>query len=317
MDLIDKKIMCEINTNCRQPLSKIGKKLRINRNVVDYRIKKLETDGIIIKYICALNLGVLGYKTYKIHFKLKGKQELEKEFVAALIKSKKTIYVLKIEGAFDYTATVAVKSILELDDFLMDLKSKFQDILNDYFISILVYSRVFKLDKLIQSRKEPIHVDNYSGEATIIKIDEKDKKILRALSQNANLPIVDLAKKTNLSIDIIKYRLKLLKQNIINSFRVSIDMNKIGYYHYIVSLQIKKANKKDEERLMTWCHFKNNVMFCSKRIGRYDFAINVAITDINDLNNFLSDLKKEFGDIIDSCDTAINSHLLKLNYVPF
>ena len=35
----------------------------------------------------------------------------------------------------------------------------------------------------------------------------------------------------------------------------------------------------------------------SKRIGEYDFEINAVIKDINELNNFLSKIKKEFGDI--------------------
>ena len=65
--------------------------------------------------------------------------------------------------------------------------------------------------------------EKYSGEAKEIKIDEKDKKILKQLSQNANQNIIDISLKTNLSLDVVKYRLRQLKQKAINSNRVIIN----------------------------------------------------------------------------------------------
>ena len=90
-----------------------------------------------------------------------------------------------------------------------------------------------------------------------------------------------------------------------------------SYYHYVVMLRMKQATKNDEEKLVNWCSFKKNILFCTKRIGSFDFEINAAITDINDLNSFLSELRKEFGGFINNYELIINSKLLKLNYVPF
>ena len=120
MDLIDKKILCELDENCRNPTSRIAKKLRISRNVANYRIKNLEKQGVITSYICSLNLGLLGYKTYKIFFKIQtSKKETEERFVKELLKSRKVIHVIKTEGSFDYSVTIAVRNIRELDEFLM------------------------------------------------------------------------------------------------------------------------------------------------------------------------------------------------------
>ena len=80
---------------------------------------------------------------------------------------------------------------------------------------------------------------------------------------------------------------------------------------------MRQATKKDEENLLAWCASKENVLYSTKRIGYFDFEINAAITDINDLNDFLSEFKKKFPNIIDSYELIINSQLLKLNYVPF
>lgn len=317
MDLIDKKILCELDENCRNPISRIAKKLRTSRNVANYRIKSLEKQGIITNYICSLNLGILGYKTYKIFFKIQtSKKNSEDRFVKELLKSREVIHVIKTEGSFDYSVTIAVRNIRELDEFLMQIKSEFKELIKDYSVSIVVYSRIFKLSKLLLGEKEAVKFEKYSGEDEKTEIDEKDKKILKELAQAANLSIVELAEKTRLSLDVVKYRLRLLNK-IVNSYRVMLNFSKLGYYHYVIMLRMKQATKEDEEKLVNWCFFKKNVIFFTKRIGYSDFEINAAITDINDLNNFLAELREKFGNFIDSYELIINSQLLKLNYIPF
>ncbi len=305
-----------MDLNCRTPLSQLAKKLKIGRNVVDYRIKILEKEGIIQKYICSLNLGLLGFKTYKVHFKVRSVKE-EKEFAKYILNHQLVINCVKEEGAFDYSVSIAVKNIKELDEFLMNIKNNFKDLIKDYAVSIIVYSKIFKLNKLfLEEKKELPKIEKYSGEEKEIKIDEIDKKILRILAQEANISIVDLARRTKLSIDIVKYRLKRLN-DLINSFRVLINFNKLNYYTYVVMLRIRKATKQDEEKLVAWCSMNKSVLYCSKRVGYHDFTINIAIKSIEELNNFISKLREEFSEVIDSYETVLSSDILKLNYVPF
>lgn len=316
MDLIDKKILCEIDLNCRTPISQLAKKLRINRNVASYRIKNLEDAGIIMKYVCFINLGLLGFKTYKIYFKIRGGQASETSFVNDLINDKRVIHLLKNEGAYDYSATIAVKQLFELDSFLTDLMGKFKDLIKDYYLSILVSSQIYKLNKFLLNEDAQL-TEEYSVDEEKINIDEIDKKIIRALSQNANLPIIELAKITGLSVDIVNYRLKSLSKGLITSFKIIYDLSKLGYYHYIIMLRAKNATKNDIAHLNAWCAKKYNIFYCTKRIGLFNFEINAAINDINNLNIFLDELKKEFSNIIESYELVIDSKLLKLNYVPF
>ena len=321
MDVTDRKILYELDVNCRTPISKIAKKIRVGRDVAAYRIRKLESRGIITKYICSVNLGMLGYKTYKIYFKISRDRDAEKRFVENMVRCKPVIHMLKTEGSFDYTITVAVKNIVELDDFLMGIKSNFKHFVKEYAISILVYSKIFKLDKLLLDQKRCAlkleSFEKYSGEDKTIAISEKERIILRALSQDANLSVVEISKRTKLSIDVVKYHVKKLSGSIVNSYRIMFNLNRMGYHHYVIMLRTWHATKEDEKKLITWCLQKRNVLFCTKRIGHFDFEINAAIKDIEDLNDFLSELKTEFDGIIDSYNTMINSKLLKLNYVPF
>jgi Lrp/AsnC family transcriptional regulator, leucine-responsive regulatory protein len=318
MDLIDKKILCELDVNCRTPLSKMAKKLRIGRNVLDYRIKKLEKDKIITNYICSVNLGKLGYKSYKVYCKMKAMTSIkEKEFIEFVKNEKRVLHLIKTQGSYDYSFVIAVQNVKELDSFLTEVKSRFREVLDDYIVSIVVYSRIFKLHKLLLGEKqETIKFDRYSEDIKEIELTEKDKKILEILSQEANISLIDLAEKSGYTIDIVKYRLKDLTQKIVSSFRVIVDMNKLSYFHYVVMLKIRNSSSKEEDNLVSWCETKKNIIYLTKRIGSFDYEINVAITDINDLNSFFSEIKSKFGNIIGAQELIINSQYLKLNYLP-
>lgn len=241
----------------------------------------------------------------------------EKDFVDFIIEERKIIHFLKTEGSYDYAFVIAVQDVKELDSFLSEIKTQFKDILNDYFVSIVVSSRIFKLHKLLLGEKQQtIKFDKYTEDRKEIELDEKDKAILRILSQKANISLIDLADETKYSLDIVKYRAKKLSNDLISSFRVITDLNKMGYFHYVLMLKVRNSSLNEEADLITWCGNKKNVMFLTKRIGAFDYEVNIAITDINDLNNFLSEIKTRFGKIIDSYELMINSKLLKLNYLP-
>lgn len=316
MDLIDKKLLCELDNDCSQPISRIAKKLRIGRNVAEYRIKKLEKEKVIQRYITTINSAILGFQTYKIYLKI-NQAKSQKEFVEFIKNHPNVIHCLKTEGYFDYTVSIAEKNIKELDEFLIGLRSKFRDLIIRHYVSIAVYTKVFKLEKLLLEKKEKsVKSIKVSSNEKEILLDEKDRLILKSLSQAANMGIVELSDKTKLSLDIVKYRLKKLENSIIISSRAIFDFKKIGYYHYVFLLKMKEVTKESENKLDTWCHQNKNVAYYGKKIGEFDFEINAAIKDIDEFNDFMQDMKNNLGNTIESYELLINSDLIKLNYLP-
>ena len=47
IDLKDRKILYELDLNCRQSNTRIGKKVGLKRDIVSYRIKRLQKQGVI------------------------------------------------------------------------------------------------------------------------------------------------------------------------------------------------------------------------------------------------------------------------------
>ena len=71
LDIKDRKILYELDINARQSFSEISKKVRLSKEVVNYRIKRLEKLGIVKGYYALINISRLGYMCNRFLIKLK------------------------------------------------------------------------------------------------------------------------------------------------------------------------------------------------------------------------------------------------------
>jgi len=67
----DKQILFELLQDCRQPLSKIAKAVKLPQQTVSYRIKKLEKEKTIKEYTVNINYPKLGYSRHSLYLDLK------------------------------------------------------------------------------------------------------------------------------------------------------------------------------------------------------------------------------------------------------
>ncbi len=67
LDLKDRKILYELDINSRQSFSQLGKRVGLHKDVVAYRVKKLQEKGIIKNFITEINNYKTGYPTVKFY----------------------------------------------------------------------------------------------------------------------------------------------------------------------------------------------------------------------------------------------------------
>ena len=84
-----------------------------------------------------------------------------------------------------------------------------------------------------------------------IKIDTKDKKILDLLGDNGRMSISEIARKTRLSRDTVKYKINRLKElKIILNFFPRLNFKKLGFKIYHVFMVIDERDKKRHNQLL-------------------------------------------------------------------
>ena len=118
------------------------------------------------------------------------------------------------------------------------------------------------------------------------KIDQKDIIILKELSDNANISIPKLAKKTNLNQSFIYSRLdKLTKNKTIKQFTIRIDNSVFGYNVYaIVGININ--TRKTSEVIDNLKKYKD-IITISEVSGRFDLFVRIACNNLEQLHKLI------------------------------
>ncbi len=135
LDEIDRKILKELSNNARENIVNLSARLKLTRDVVGYRLKRLVRDGIIVQYRCYLNLEKVGINLYKIIFRTKNFNEEHEKAVKSYVDShRRATQFLKLIGSWDLEIEFETESEDELYKILTDLRKKFSDIIRDFDI---------------------------------------------------------------------------------------------------------------------------------------------------------------------------------------
>ncbi|MFC1647837.1 Lrp/AsnC family transcriptional regulator [Nanoarchaeota archaeon] len=149
LDSKDKKIIEQLQTNCRQTIAQIAKKTKLPRDVVMYRIKRMETNEVIRAHHTMLNPSKLGYPLY-VYVLLSCyniKPDEETKLISYLKSKKNIIYVAKNSGKYDFTIGVCARDYLEYDESIREIRQEFPDLIKD--IESLPTVQEYKFDYMV------------------------------------------------------------------------------------------------------------------------------------------------------------------------
>ena len=121
LDLKDRKILAELDFNARQPISKIAKNVNMSKEVVLYRIKKLENTRIIKQYYVIINASKLGYYYCRLLVKFQSiSKEIEERIIAYLKGNPRIAYLGILQGSWDLLIGYWVKDLKEFEEKIGD-----------------------------------------------------------------------------------------------------------------------------------------------------------------------------------------------------
>ena len=121
LDKIDVKILTLLQQNSNRTTKSIAEELKMTTTPVFERIKKLEKQGYIEKYVAVLNHKKLGLKqTVFIGITLQGhtRSYLEK-FVKQINNFPEVIECHRVSGSFDYLLKLIVEDIEAYETFII------------------------------------------------------------------------------------------------------------------------------------------------------------------------------------------------------
>ena len=137
IDSKDKQILSILDWDGRVLMNRIAKQTRLNKDVVRYRIKKLEEQGVIEGYYPIINTAALGYLTVRIYFDLiSANKEVKDRIIEYLDKEFNAGIIFLIDGRYDVGVISWEKSMFELDKKLKLFNNNFGEFISKEDVSI-------------------------------------------------------------------------------------------------------------------------------------------------------------------------------------
>ena len=130
MDVIDKKLLALLQQDTKKTTKELSLKLNLSVTAVYERIKKLERDGIISKYIAVLDRTKID-KRFMVfcHIKLiQHTKEFLTKFEQEVIKLEEVLECFHVSGDYDYILKIYVKDMEAYREFMVTKLTTLQHI---------------------------------------------------------------------------------------------------------------------------------------------------------------------------------------------
>jgi len=297
LDKLDWRILYELDRNASQSLAEIGKRLHVGRDVMHYRVKRLERERIIKNYITIIDYGKIGYMSGSIYLKLQHDTPEIQEEIMNYFKNDPRVWWLSFrDGNYDIALTWWAKDIVELKEAEKNLLAKyrkyFKEIKTRPYNSLTIFPRNYFIN---WERKK---TDSFVIKTKVEKItNEDDERILALIAENARLSYVEIANKLKLSAAQVFYKLKLLREKkIILGSRAVIDCELLGYQWFKIDFYLDDFTQA--EKIYSYVASHPNVVYAYDSLGGADVEFEVEVKNYDELLTIENEIKKRFGDSI-------------------
>ena len=315
MNLKDKKLLYELDINSREKETELARKVGTSKQVINYNIKRLFNEGIIKKFQTVLNLDDLGINIYaNVYFKLIGAtKQKETEIINFLIKSDSVGYIASIGGRFDLSIVLVAKNLQEFENKLDKIVTSYPE-LRDYEISLRTFGVKFH-KKYLVSKDQVKSKEILVKPTKIPKIDKIDIGILKILSQNSRISIVEISDKLKIPFSTVRVRIKSLEQKgIIAGYSILFDLSKIGFVNYKLFIKSKDKSDKTYKRMLSFVKENKNIIWFFKTIGEHDFELRIEVENQEKYQEIIKELRSEFSAEIEEIETVLIFNELKEDY---
>lgn len=315
IDLLDKKILYELDFDSRMSVTTLAKRVHTSKEKANFRVKRLIHNGFIKGFITTLFTSHLNRFYYKLFYKFnKTTPDLDSEILTFLNNYPKTAWLGSFEGPYDLALLIFAESIYDLDSFLTLFRERFGKYIFEQEIHTLTETHRFNL-KFFYDGKRRLHVQ-YPKTLRNTSLDSLDRNILCFLANDARVPVIAIAKKEGVDPSTILYRIKRLrKDKVLGTHTLVVDFQKFGMQHFQVNFKLKEPSSA--QRLISFFSEHRNATFATVTLGKYDLAIELVVEDNVGLRKILDDVKKHFTEEIIDHDTFLIIKEHKITWLPF
>ena|SRR3989338_4502447 len=316
IDLIDKKLLFELDMNARATNAELAKALRISKQSVQYRIHILQKRGVIKGFYTVLDFSKIGFLYVRFFVKFKDiTKEIENEIINYCVNNHNYSWIVSIDGRWDLAIVFLVDDYVRIKELADEFLSHHGTCVDSYEISIA--TRIDHLQNRFFLEGQQGRELSIGGKLCVGNIDELDRKVISELAVNARARLNTIAAELGVSYKVVSYRIQsLLKQGIIKLFRVDIDYNAMGFTHYKIFVHLKDFKPEHIQGMKSFIASHPNTIYITEAIGLAELEFEVIFDAYSKLHDLLQQMRTEFPAIIKDHYSVILYKFYRINYFP-
>lgn len=284
-------ILKQLLIDGRKSSSSISKEIYLGREIVNYRIKRLIKENLIVKFIPKINEKICKYQEYIILLKLNLEDEISKEqFIKQTIGNKYLVWSIKSQSGWDLVVRLYAENIEEFKNKLHEILDLFSNVLANYYT-------IISSDEIKEEEKQNIAKTLFNNveendfekikESTNINLDSKDKEILNLLEKDARIQYKEIAQELDISSDTVKYRIdKMTQSGAIENFMPIINFNKLGLIHYAGIIKFMYLNQEEENKAKEIIKKNKNIIKAIKSLNNSEYFVTLLFEKESEVEDF-------------------------------
>jgi len=311
LDSKDAAIMYELDLDCRQSNAEIGRKVRLDKSVVGYRIDKLMEKGLIREFYTVVDYGATGYVGYRTYLKWQFVDKAKEAEIINYLKSRKSVWwVSEITGYWNLGFVFWAKDFTEFEEFWFEFLKRYQGFISKKVLAI--YHRLYDCNYSFLCPEKAPHY-SILGKKGRETLSESDTSILDAISASARKSTVKIAEETGLSVATVKQRIKSMqKRGIIKAFRAKIDEKRLGYSLYKINFFL--SDLSNHSKMLEFCLSRPDVAYVPVSIGFADFEAEIMARSNSEVEDFINEFLGKYAASVRSYDYFVFTKAHKVRY---
>lgn len=305
-DKKDRKILALLSEDSRAALSEIAKKVKLSRDAVDYRIRRLQNKGVLLKFIPVITFKKFGYFQFHTFMLLdESETEKKKKLLNELKRHPSIRNVMEYSDRWDIEAVFLAKTVKEFDGILTDIISKYPGLVKDKItVEVISNFKTALMPHSLYEGVEPKPKEEISDDEE--DVDEKDIHIINILSQDGRQSTYRISEKVDLSPDAVSYRIKkLAERRIINKFSTIINLSRMGQHWFTFVMSFTAMDKKTEMKFREFVFKNKNIIRAVKVHGEWDVLLYIVCDGAVSFHSTIREIKREFADVIKNYETWV------------
>lgn len=313
----EQSLLSALDANSRAPNRLLAKKLRRSPQSVGRVIQRLQDAAVVRRFVTVVNTPRLGFGHYKVFVRLQNQSpKQEAQFFSFLARHPFVRWVAKTSGQWDATFSVLARSPSEFVRVYDEVESRFGAFVSEKSTALLVQAPGFPVASVF-SAAAPQRQWEY-GAGGVRPLDEVDFRILRRLSQDARVPLVRLAAETNVSVDVVRHRLKTLREDgVISAFSVFLGLEELGLEYDSVFFHFRRDVRANFERALAFAKNNGGARHVVLVVGGYDVQLELNVPSHQTLESYVERLRQLFGNSLQRYEVLRVVREYKYDFFPF